>query len=255
MALLLILSATVLCITCAPLTDGNGNNASDLNGENLMDLGKKLKLPVLQMIGKTIDNMEKEIGVQICALHPCSEWTEWSGCTARFGQFGSKFRTRRCSVNMTSCEIDSNSRTEKEFGICIMDKTCPNGYNLTKNGFCMKFVSDKHGPKEAAEQQCQKDGGHLLNIDSEVKYKDVTGLLNGFSGAGIWIDGHRKDVNSPWKYTYGSQNGFFKWLSGQPNNNYNELCLIIVFSSGDINWRDSSCTSSYYSICEITKTL
>ncbi|XP_060575552.1 lithostathine-2-like [Ruditapes philippinarum] len=255
MALLFILSATVLCINSAPLADENGINAGDLNGENLMEFGKKLKLPALQMIGKTIDNMEKEIDVQICALHPCSEWTEWSGCTARFGQFGSKFRTRRCNVNMTSCEIESNSRAEKEFEICIMDMACPNGYNLTKNGYCMKFDAVKQVTKTVAEQQCQKDGGHLLNIDSELKYKDVIGHLNGFSTAGIWIDGHRKDVNSPWKYTYGSQKGFFKWLSGQPDNNSDELCLVIVFSSGDITWRDVTCTYSFYSICEITKTL
>ncbi|XP_060579720.1 uncharacterized protein LOC132736581 [Ruditapes philippinarum] len=195
-----------------------------------MEIGMALKLPKLQMIGKTIDNIEKEIEGKLCDLHPCSEWTKWFGCTARVGQFGSKLRTRRCSVNMTSCEIDSNSRTEKEFGICIMEKTCPKGYNITKNGFCMKFYADTEVKKDAAEQQCQKDGGHLVNIDSEMKlFEDVSSLLTGFStNIGIWIDGHRKDASSPWEYTYGSQKTFFKWYPSEPGNGSNDLCLVIA---------------------------
>jgi hypothetical protein len=201
------------------------------------------------MIGKTIDNIEKEVE-KICDLHPCSGWTEWFGCTARVGQFGSKFRTRLCSVNMTSCEIDSNSRTEKEFGICI--GYCPNGYNITKNGFCMKLYADKRDKRDAAEQQCQKDGGHLVNIDSEMKLEDVSSLLTGFStNKGIWVDGHRKDENSPWEYTYGSQKGFFKWRSGQPDNTSNELCLFIALYSNGVKWFDYKCAQTFYSICEI----
>jgi hypothetical protein len=251
MALIFILNIIVLCIktiNSAPLTDGNGTNAGDLNGKKLMEIGMALKLPKLQMIGKAIDNIEKEIENKVCALHPCSEWTEWSGCTARFGQFGSKFRTRRCSVNMTTCEIDSNNRTEKEFGICVGH--CPSGYNITKNGFCMKLYADKQVTKNAAEQQCQKDGGHLINIDSEMKLEDVSSLLTDFNGKGIWIDGHRKDVNSPWEYTYGSQKTFFRWYSSEPDNTSKSLCLVIVLFSNGVKWHDNSCTSTYFSICE-----
>ncbi|XP_060601293.1 uncharacterized protein LOC132754657 [Ruditapes philippinarum] len=101
--------------------------------------------------------------------------------------------------------------------------TCPNGYNLTKNGFCMKFYSDKRSKRDVAKQQCQKDGGHLVNIDSELKYADVSSLLLGWnSKGGIWIDGHRKAVSSPWEYTYGSKNGFFKWYPGEPGNTSDE---------------------------------
>jgi hypothetical protein len=211
---------------------------------------------MLQMIGKTIDNIEKKIEEKMCDPHQCSDWSMWSSCTARFGQFGSKFRTRRCSVNMTTCEIDSNSRTEKEFGICIMDKTCPNVYNLTKNGFCMKLYSDKRVTKVLAEQQCQKDGGHLVHIDSELKYTDISSLLTNFEySTGIWIDGHRKDVNSPWEYTYGSQKGFFKWYPGEPSNRPTELCLLIGRYSQGIKWHDDPCTSKFFTLCEISQSM
>jgi hypothetical protein len=256
MALLVIFYITAVCVNSAPLTDGNGINAGDLNGENLMELGKKLNLPKLQMIGKIFANIEKEIEVKICDLHPCSEWTEWSDCTARFGQFGSKLRTRRCSVNRTSCEIDSNSRTEKEFGICIIEKTCPKGYTVTKNGFCMKVYSDKPVKQDAAEQQCQKDGGHLVNIDSDLKFEDVRSLLTGFtrSSAGLWIDGYRKEVGSPWQFTYGSQAGFFQWYAGkQYNPTKEDVCLAIALYSIGVKWHDDPCYMKYYPICEISE--
>ncbi|XP_060583886.1 C-type lectin domain family 6 member A-like [Ruditapes philippinarum] len=245
--MLVIFYVTASSINCAPFSYENGTNAGDLNGEKLMEIGKKLKLPMLQMIGKTIDNIEKEI----CKLHPCSDWSVWSVCVARFGQIGSKVRTRQCNVNKTRCEIHSNSRTEKEFGICI--GYCPNGYNITKNGFCIKFYSDKKVKKEA-EKHCQKDGGHLVNIDSELKYNDVSSLLTDLNtNRWIWIDGHRKDVSSPWKYTYGSQKGFFKWSISEPHNGSNDLCLFITLYSHGVKWHDITCTSLHVSICEISK--
>jgi hypothetical protein len=252
--MLVLFYLTASSIKCAPFSIENGTNAGDLNGEKLIKIGKELKLPMLQMIGKTIENIEKKIDEKMCDSHQCSDWTVWSSCAARFGQFGSKFRTRRCSVNMTSCEIDSNSREEKEFGICIIGMTCPNGYNLTKNGFCLKFYSDKKGTKEAAEQQCQKDGGHLVNIDSELKYTDISSLLTGWnSKGGIWIDGHRKDVSSPWEYTYGSKKGFFKWYPGKPGSN--QLCLAINEHNIGVKWHDVNCKVTYFSICEISKSM
>jgi hypothetical protein len=45
------------------LSVGKETNGGGLNGEKLMTVGKELKLPVLQMIGKTIVNIENEIKV------------------------------------------------------------------------------------------------------------------------------------------------------------------------------------------------
>jgi hypothetical protein len=244
-----------LCIKCERVSGENGTNDGDLNGEKLMDIGRELRLPMLRIIGKTIDNTERNIEAKLCDLHPCSQWTEWSSCVVRFGQIGWKFRTRQCNVNMTSCEIESTSRTEKKFGICTMDMNCPYDYNITKNGFCMKLVADKYGPKQATEQQCQKDGGHLVNIDSEMKLEDVSSLLTGFRNRYIWIDGERKDVSSPWEYTYGSQKRFFKWYTNEPSNGSHDLCLAITFYRYfGLTWDDVTCSDSKYSICEIILT-
>ncbi|XP_053391517.1 C-type lectin lectoxin-Thr1-like [Mercenaria mercenaria] len=202
LAFYIVICVTVHYIQGSPTTtDVNGTEPGDMDGKKLVEIGKKLKLPKLRLIGKTIENLEL--------------------------------------------------KNRDRVGIC--GGFCPKDYNVTKNGFCVKLYSDKQRTQTqvSAEQQCQDDGGHLMNIDSEEKYEDVSSLLKGFS-SGVWIDGHRKDVSSPWQYKYGSQKGFFKWKSGQPSNGSNELCLLIYLSSGTtLVWYDNTCGSNYYNLCEI----
>jgi hypothetical protein len=252
----------VLCTEGASFTDTNGTKPGELNGKKLRELGMKLKLPKLRMIGKAIENMEIKIesGIEklenetarkICDLNHCLPWTDWSKCSSNIHLFGSKFRTRQCSIDVTTCKVDTfNSKTEKEFGIC--GGFCPESYNITKNGFCLKLFSDKLRNMAEAELQCQEDSGHLINIDSEIKYDDVGSIMQGFSSS-VWIDGKRKDVRSPWTFTYGTQKGFFKWYSGQPSNGSTELC-IRVHPYSVIQWRDHPCNIKFYSICEILDT-
>lgn len=238
--------------SCAPLTDGNGIDPEKLDGELLEKIGVKLKLPQLQLLGKTIENVEKKIEEKICDLHPCETWSAWQGCDVRPGQFGSKFRTRRCGINSTTCEMDINSRTEKESAICV--GFCPKDYNITKNGYCLKIYADQGRSQDAAEQQCNKDGGHLVNIDNEVKYGDVNSMLQGYTG-GVWVDGRRKDVTSPWEFTYGSQKSFFKWCSTCPSNGSSELCFRVYISNGSLVMNDIGCSSTRYTLCELPKTM
>jgi hypothetical protein len=113
----------------------------------------------------------------------------------------------------------------------------------------LKLFSDKTRSKEAAELKCQENNGHLVNIDSEIKYEDIVSLMEGF-GPNVWINGYRKDIISPWTYKYGSQKGFFKWFSGQPSNASNELCIGIL-KRGTIQWFDNNCNYAFYSICEV----
>ena len=260
---MVILNLSLEISNSAPVSDEMESNPN-MNGKKLMEIGKKLNLPKLQMIGKAIETVKNEIeakmtfieeklGTKICGHHPCSDWTEWSRCNPVVDKFGSKFRTRDCIINKTICDKDSERKIDKEIGLCFW---CPEGYNLTKNGFCLKFVTDKKMVQNDAEKQCQKDGGHLVNIDSEVKYEDISSILAGFTySAGIWIDGRRKDVSSPWKYMYGSQKGFFKWHSGEPDENPKDLCLIVARYYKNPSFFDAYCTSGYYYMCEIVKTL
>lgn len=236
---------------CAPLTDGNGISPDELNGNLLEKLGVKLKLPKLQLLGRTIENVEKKIE-KICDLHSCAEWTAWQGCDARLGEFGSKFRTRQCGDKTSLCDVNINNRTEKESGICV--GVCPNDYNITKNGFCLKLYADLGRSYDTAEQQCKKDGGHLVNIDNEVKYGDVNSMLQGFSKT-VRVNGRRKDVSSPWEFTYGSQKSFFKWCSSCPHNGTHQLCLIAYLSSGSVIIDDYTCSVLLYSLCEITQAI
>ena len=223
---------------CASVTDDYGTKPEELNGKLLRVLGLKLNLSELRMVGQTIENIEGEIdnkiqniqkeNSEICKISPCFEWSEWSKCSStNMHIFGSKFRTRQCNLDRTACKLDTkNSKIEKEFGIC--GGLCPHDHNVTRHGFCLKFYNDRVRNRYEAELQCKEDGGYLINIDSEIKHEDVKSLSNATSR--VYIDGTRKDVGSPWKFSYGSQNTFLKWSKGQPSNSPDVCVMILILT-------------------------
>ncbi|XP_060555604.1 snaclec 5-like [Ruditapes philippinarum] len=173
-------------------------------------MGMKLRLPNIRMIGKAIENIEVKIE--------------------------------------SSIEKLENETARK---ICDLNPCLPwTSWSKCSSNIHLFGSNDKTRNKKEAELQCQDDNGHLVNIDSEIKYEDVKNLMEGFRSY-VWIDGYRKDVSSPWAYTYGSQKGFFKWQTNQPSNGSSELCLIGYRYSGGIQWLDNNCNSAYYSICEV----
>jgi hypothetical protein len=132
---------------------------------------------------------------------------------------------------------------ETDFGLC--EGFCPKAYNVTTNGFCVKLhVNSK--TFDDAEKQCQADGGHMMNTDSELKNADVTEFLHEFNSY-IYIDGRRKDSSSEWVTVDNSPKRFFYWASGQPGGGF---CIKMHHSN--IYWHDSSsCTVKRPFICEI----
>jgi hypothetical protein len=102
---------------------------------------------------------------------PYYHWTQWSKCVAiREGYITSRKRTRKCG----RCQSGEKLTTETDIGIC--DGSCLKDYYLTTNGFCLKlYVENKSF--DDAEKQCQADGGHVNNIDSELKNDDVEKLM------------------------------------------------------------------------------
>ncbi|XP_060589901.1 snaclec coagulation factor IX-binding protein subunit A-like [Ruditapes philippinarum] len=181
-------------------------------------------------------------------LHQCSGWTQWAECGVKISNhFGIRNRSREC-IRETS-ENGKISEVETDLGLCegVTNKTmCPNTYNLTTNGFCIKLqVTRKH--HDDAEAECNEDGGHLININSDLKYSDVKTILSGFSVIDINIGGHRKSSTSPWEYKYGTNSGYFKWFSGYPRSESSRLCLALE----NLKWFNLSCRSKYPFLCEI----
>lgn len=222
-------------VNCSPVSERNGTAADDIDGHSLIQLGRRLHRPLLTLLGLAIRN-----------LHLCSEWTQWSSCDA-LGKnyFGSRTRTRKCA---TDTETDDGGRmTETDLDIC--EGFCPEQYNVTVNGFCLKlYVTAKN--HDDAEAQCEQDGGYLINIESIMKYGDVVSVLKGYD-ATINIGGSRNDSSSMWEYRYGSADGYITWYNGYPTDESGILCLAL--STNQRHWFSHSCSSKSSFMCEITE--
>ncbi|XP_053381349.1 lithostathine-1-beta-like [Mercenaria mercenaria] len=234
----IILATVKMEINCASsLMESNGTAAEDVDGKMLQSLGRKLNKPMLTLLGMAIRNLEYR--------HPCDDWTQWSDCGAvKEGYIATRKRTRTCEINPPSLQ-QGNRTTETDVSIC--EGFCPQDYNVTANGFCIKlYVSPK--TFDDAEKQCQNDSGRMINIDSELKHRDVKNVLQGFC-CYVFVDGRRKDSSSPWMTQNNSQKKYFKWASGEPNSNL--LCT--QMHPSNTYWYDQSCTATLSFLCEIVK--
>ena len=65
-----------------------------------------------------------------------------------------------------------------------------------------------------ANEQCEKDGGHLASILSLEENNAVSDLLGRHR---IWIGGRKEGKNEPWRWADGSDWGFSNWQDGRPH--------------------------------------
>ncbi|XP_053385825.1 uncharacterized protein LOC123538569 [Mercenaria mercenaria] len=247
LVLCLLVCGVVPSVLSAPMADNEESLSQDLNGDALQEMGTDYDKPLLQLIGKAIEQLESKINDKICDLHPCSEWEEWTGCFAHVNDFGAKFRTRECGVNYKACDSDTKAKTE-ETEIC--HGYCPDDYNITNSGYCVKLYRGMQTTREEAERQCESDGGHLVNIDCMRKYKDVKGVIDKeWFTSQFWVDGLRSNDSSTWEYGYGSAEGFFNWYPGEPSNGEGESCLVV--KGYQMQWQDVHCLDVYNYMCEV----
>ncbi|XP_060605963.1 C-type lectin BfL-2-like [Ruditapes philippinarum] len=214
----------------------NDTAVGNIDGAYLLRMGKMLNKPDLSLIGAAMNN-----------LHKCEQWTTWSACTAsRPNHFGLKKRTRLCGTERQLTETGPTN-AEEDFNVC--KGVCPADYEITENGSCMKLYTITKS-KADTQKQCEADGGNLVKIDTESKLNDV-GKLTGISTLGlINIDGVRKNPNSAWVFATPTRSIFFNWKTGQPDNESNQLC-IVVRGTDKLMW-DADCLTKRYFICEIS---
>ncbi|XP_053374793.1 uncharacterized protein LOC123534898 [Mercenaria mercenaria] len=225
-------------IYCDTEIESKGTAGKDIDGQTLIEMGRRLNKPILTILGMAITN-----------LHRCSEWTQWTECdVTREYYFGTRNRSRECELDKASS--GKARKEETDLGICeggVEGKGfCRKDYNMTTNGFCIKlYVTPKY--HDDAEMVCQEDGGFLINIDSDLKYADVKSILNGFL-TNVNIGGRRKDSTSQWEYKYGSSSGYFKWFSSSyPMKIDSYLCLAMQ----NYLWYNLSCSTKFPFLCEI----
>ncbi|XP_060590400.1 C-type lectin mannose-binding isoform-like [Ruditapes philippinarum] len=234
----------------------------NISGQTLYNVGKHYNMSLVSIIGKAMKNIEsdvREVAEEMCRLHRCSEWTNWSNCDVRADKqrlVGVQTRSRTCGENTTMCERYGLSRTVLDYKVCESGFGCPKEYKFTTNGFCLRYYTS---PKswDNAEAVCRSDGGHLVRVDSELKAKDIneTVLALPPSISWLWIDGRRSVQAGPWSYGYKStDSNFTYWGDNDPDNGATELCMMYHKSEKTKflwRWFDYPCNNSFHFICQI----
>ncbi|XP_060597243.1 snaclec salmorin subunit A-like [Ruditapes philippinarum] len=213
---------------------------------------------------RTLKDENSKITDKLCRLSRCNDWTEWSQCETSMygGRFGIQKRNRTCGGNTDTCYGSSSIDVQFESTIC--EQICPNQYqmyNYTYNWICLKIYVNLMNRSDA-ENTCRRDGGHLVNIDSEQKAKYIEKLLHNHSidCGGIWIDGIRSEGSHEWRHNVQPTNPSFTYWDerqNEPNLNSGELCKVFYFGAISRLWRwhDAYCNRENKFLCEIIRQL
>lgn len=228
----------------------------ELNGKTLAALGEAFNNTLLKMIGNTIENVQGSLEEELCRFNPCTDWNPWTTCSAQVvGSFGVTMRNRTCWFSASKpCARDGDLMVENESKVCEL--VCRSDYNISSNKFCVKIYTNKVTHPDA-EKQCQRDGGHLMNPDTQNSWNDFEEIAKEVKTLGnIWIDGTRTSVGSSWNFRRGlnMENSTLgsKWKSGQPTNGSTELCLLTGVSNNVRYLYDNSCSYPTSFVCELS---
>ncbi|XP_007547609.1 lactose-binding lectin l-2-like [Poecilia formosa] len=136
----------------------------------------------------------------------------------------------------------------------LMRGGCP-PFWFSFQGRCYKYVASGMTWGEA-ELQCVSEGANLVSIHSLEEHNYVNLLIKNFdpTRSPTWIGLTDMHKEGGWIWSDGSKYTFFRWDSGQPDNNGgNEHCGNTSYGS-NFYWNDSMCSSKLTFVC-ITRTV
>lgn len=270
----------------APVGDSIHDNVVnwELNGNSLIAMGTTLDKPLLKLLGRTLETMvavltddidnktrvvldrleetmvtmkqadeRNEFMDSFCRLHLCTDWSEWTRCSTHVvDTFGAKTRSRTCGTNgfRLCTNVSNDSTTETDANVC--EGLCPGNYTITTNGFCIRLYNTQRKTWNESQAECNECGGSLLNVDSEMKAKDVEDSLKKMSHTStVWMDGTRLLPDGEWRYEYGGvQSTYTDWQNNEPNAK--DDCIAYVCNANvNWSWYGRPCGDAYNFICEI----
>ncbi|XP_048743615.2 uncharacterized protein LOC125657029 [Ostrea edulis] len=122
----------------------------------------------------------------------------------------------------------------EEFGYVVIDGTTQ----------CLKLHRELKKQKGAIDD-CEKSGGHLLRITSELMFYFTINEISlaGLAESFLYIDGNRRD--EAWTFSDGSDIHILLWAPAEPNAT-NEDCLILFRSE----YYNMNCETPWFYICE-----
>ena len=188
------------------------------------------------------------VGTAICDLNPpCSEWSEWTTCSARCESTGTQSRTRMCMDNNYSfCPSDYLQVSEVK-PCANLTSCCPDGYDQLDSGLCFKTYWELKRLSEM-KRYCESQGDHLVSLTTETIQAEFIKYAVGQFNSSDWfvlIDG--RQTGSDWLTYHGSPLPYTNWDSGQPAGVGG--CIYIYLKTG--KWCSTFCSSGIYTfICE-----
>ncbi|XP_038057881.1 perlucin-like protein [Patiria miniata] len=123
----------------------------------------------------------------------------------------------------------------------IVSAECPGGYIQRESGNCYRAWQEQKHSCYYARNRCEEEGGWLVTIRN---YDDQVWVNNfyrqhkgGPCGDKYWIGAN--DVSEEGHFRWQQDDSdveFTRWTGGQPDNYYNEDCVVV--NSNNMSWYD-----------------
>ena len=128
---------------------------------------------MLKLIGHTFENLEETVVHELYHKTPYMRWSDWTNCTENGANaFGFQTRVPKCWYNSSdACVQDGSVTIETALKLC--KGRCRHDYIVSKHGFSITFHDVRYGVTQGyAENKCQSEGGHLMNVDTKGRWID-----------------------------------------------------------------------------------
>ncbi|XP_067658798.1 macrophage mannose receptor 1-like isoform X2 [Haliotis asinina] len=112
------------------------------------------------------------------------------------------------------------------------------------NKRCLEFVLGRPDTRIASEQDCERRGGHLVDVDSEPMQRYLESVLRTrYVGTGVWIG--LTASNNQWTWTSGATGNYTNWASGSTFTNvFGSHKDCVYMATGTWKWHKAVCSSS-----------
>nr|XP_022341256.1 brevican core protein-like [Crassostrea virginica] len=133
----------------------------------------------------------------------------------------------------------------------------------TYNGHCYEFQLFQIVNWNRAEHDCNRKGGHVVEINSRGEQEFILSTLSflRFAGDGVWIGLNDVKQEGRYLWTTGDTLSYSNWGPGQPSNSYGkrrfilghveEDCVVMLYRDWG-HWNDVTCEAHFNNpyICE-----
>ncbi|RWS21971.1 macrophage mannose receptor 1-like protein, partial [Leptotrombidium deliense] len=142
--------------------------------------------------------------------------------------------------------------------ICeVVTKRCPKGWFSIGDTECLKLFPTKKSHEES-KQLCNRFGGHLLTIESEVKQREVSNYVRenvpeSRNTIWTWLGAKRLNESNTFVWDNGKQMVYTNWAMVFANIENTDCIQMAVNKGNESSWFTTYCDSHLaYTVCQIS---